>query len=193
MEDKKFVGILASCSTETDAYYGSIARNIGHILAQEYDYNLLFGGASTGGTGAIYDEFSKKGKEIYLFTTEKYEEDSKNMPKAKMQMCETTFDLKKEIFEKSDLIVVLAGGIGTLSELLSFIEEKRSNDKNKYIEIYDEDETFLPLIETLKILVEKKLVSADIFEEFKISHDRSEFEEHIDSYLLKEGNKKYEK
>ena len=184
MEEKEFVAILSSCSDEIDDYYGSIARSIAHILAGR-GYNLVFGGSSTGKMSwAIYDEFSKQGKEIYLFTTEKYADDRVNLPKAKSIPCETTFDMKKGMFENADLVVALAGGLGSLSELSSYIEENRSNDKNVPIEIYDEDEHYLPLIECIKILVDKKMISADIFESFKISHDRSEFEEHIDLYEI---------
>jgi len=183
-EKKKFVTILSSCSDEIDDYYGSIARSIAHILAGR-GYNLVFGGSSTGKMSwAIYDEFSKQGKEIYLFTTEKYADDAKNLPNAKLKMCKTTFDIKSEMFENADLVVVLAGGIGSLSELFAYIEENRSNDKNVPIEIYDEDEHYLPLLECIKILVDKKMISADIFESFKISHDKSEFEEHIDLYEI---------
>ena len=112
MEEKKFVAILSSCSDEIDDYYGSIARSIARILAGR-GYNLVFGGASTGKMSwAIYDEFSKQGKEIYLFTTEKYADDIVNLPKAKLRMCETTFDMKKGMFENADLVVALAGGLG---------------------------------------------------------------------------------
>ena len=190
--EKKYVGILASCSEEIDASYGSTARGIGSVLARN-DYNLIFGGSSTGGTGAIYEEFSNRNKDVYLVTTEKYADDAKNMPKAKSIICETTFDLKKEIFENADLIVVLPGGIGTLSELLSFIEERRSNNKTVPIEIYDDSEYYLTFIELLKILVVKKFVSADIFEEFNISHNLDEFLDHINKYREKERIIAYEK
>ena len=183
-ESKKFVTILSSCSDEIDDYYGSIARSIAHILASR-GYNLVFGGSSTGKMSwAIYDEFSKQGKEIYLFTTEKYADDAKNLPNAKLRMCKTTFEMKSEMFENADLVVVLAGGLGTSSEYETFIEENRSNDKNLTIEIYDENNFYSPYIKWIKTLVDRKMVSADIFESFKISHDRSEFEEHLDLYEI---------
>ena len=53
--DKKFVGILATCSLDVDPYYGSIARSVASWLVA-FDYNLIFGGCSEGATGAIYDD-----------------------------------------------------------------------------------------------------------------------------------------
>ena len=183
---EKYVGIICSSSDDIDNNYKSIARGISSALVS-YDYNLAFGGASKSMMGICYDEFSKHDKKIYAFTTKKYKDDLELLPKAKGIVCETTFDLKKEIFENSDVIVVLPGGIGTYSELLSFIEEKRSNNIDTPIEIYDEDGYFLPLIETLKIMELKNFEDGSSYELFNVSHNFEEFREHMDSYQYKRG------
>ena len=189
--DKKFVGILSTCSLDVDPYYGSVARSVAGWLNQ-FEYNLIFGGCSQGATGAIYDSFSKNDRTIYVCTTKKYEEDARLMEHAKVITCETTFDVKKKIFENSDLIVVLPGGVGTLSEFFSFIEENRSNDRNVPIEVYDEDGFFNPIIDGLKILVANDFASSEILDSFKISHNKDEFMDHLYEYE-KERGKRYEK
>ena len=189
MEDK-YVGILCSSNEDVDDVYKSAARGISHFLVS-YGYNLSFGGCSSSMMGICYDEFSRNNKKINAFTTPKYQEDLKVLDHARGIVCDTTFDLKKELFENSDLIVVLPGGVGTYSEVLSFIEEKRSNDKNIPIEIFDEDGYFLPLIETLKIMELKSFSDDSIYGLFNVSHNFEEFREHIDSYqYMKEANTK---
>lgn len=188
MEDK-YVGILSSSSEEVNDNYKSIARGLSRYLAKS-EFNLIFGGCSKSMMGICYQEFKNNNRNIYSVTTAKYQDDLNNLQDSKHILCETTFDLKKEIFENSDLIVVLPGGIGTYSEVLSFIEEKRSNDKDVPIEIYDEDGYYLPLIETLKIMVVNNFVDASIFDYFKVSHDYEEFKEHIESYLYNERGKR---
>ena len=130
--------ILSSSRDEINDYYKSISRSISNYLAAN-DCDLIFGGASTSMMGICYQEFKKFDRKIYAFTTPKYVNDLKNLDCSKKIICQTTFDLKKSMFENSDLIVCLPGGIGTISELLSYIEEERSNDMNIPIILYDEN------------------------------------------------------
>lgn len=176
--------ILSSASAEIDPYYCSIARSISNYLARS-GCDLVFGAASTSMMGVCYNEFEKQGRNIYAFTTEKYVEDLINLGSAKKFINETTFDMKKSMFEYSDFVVVLPGGIGTLSELLSYIEENRSNDKDIPIEIYDEgdDGYFKPLIETLQFMKSKGFISSDINNLFTISHNKEEFIYNVDKHI----------
>jgi len=181
--EEKYVGIISSSSNDIDEYYKNIAKDLSNYLAIK-GLNLTFGGCSTSMMGNCYQEFIKQGRKVYAFTNEKYKDDLDNLDRATGIVCETTFEVKKGIFENSDIIVALPGGVGTYSEILSFIEEKRSNDKSIPIEIYDEDGYYLPLIETLKIMELKHMIDNNVYSQFNISHNFEEFKEHIDSYLL---------
>ncbi len=48
-----------------------------------------------------------------------------------------TFERSKEIFRLSDLIIILPGGLGTLAEMFSFIEEVRTKKINKRIILFN--------------------------------------------------------
>ena len=67
--------------------------------------------------------------------------------------------------------------------IISFIEEKRSNDKNIPIEIYDEDGYFTPFFETLNLIQIKNFNDESISSLFNVSHNLEEFKLHIDEYL----------
>ena len=81
------------------------------------------------------------------------------------------------MFNNSDLIVCLPGGIGTYSELLSYIEEKRSNSSDKPIIIYDENNFYNKFLKSLRMLVREKFVDKDIFEMFSVVKNREQMEE----------------
>lgn len=184
------VGIICSSRKEIDPYYLSIARSISSYLA-ESGFNLVFGGCSESMMGICYDEFRRRGKNITAVTTTKYIDDLANLKDADPIVCETTFDLKKEIFENTDIIVALPGGIGTDSEILSFIEEVRSNDRKKHIEIYDEgnygERFFEPLInEIIKEKIHNKFADESVLDYFKVSHNESEFKQHIEEFMYRE-------
>ena len=182
----KKVGIICSSSENIDDYYKSVARSVSNYFAQE-GYDLVFGGSSKSMMGICYDEFSKNNRKVYAFTTNKYADELKELEPYAGVICESTFDLKKRLFENSDIIVALPGGIGTCSEIFSFIEEKRSNNRTVPFEIYDEDGYYLPLVEFISILQLKGMADMDIENEFNISHNKDELIEHIENYNKVKG------
>ena len=194
--EEKYVGILASASE--DSFYNediannykSLAKGIASYLAKS-GYNLVFGGSPKSMTGKCYEEFIRHNRKVLVFTTTEYESDLDNMPEAKGYVCDDTFGVKEGIFNNSDVILALPGGIGTYSEILAFIEEKRSNKKDIPIEIYDEDGYLSNmLIETLKIMELKGFVDNSVYSLFSISHNFEELQEHLDEYLYNQKRRK---
>lgn len=181
------VAILSSNSDKISNYYINQARIISNDLATR-GFDLVFGGCSFSMMGACYKEFVQNNRKIYSYTTEKYKDDIINMPDAKHCVEKTTFDLKKALFRKADLIVALAGGIGTLSEVLSFLEENRSNDLNVPIIIYDTNNYYYHLIELLKTMTDNCFLNIDnIMKYIIIINNHQEWLEYIDNFKLKRG------
>ena len=178
------VAILSSSSKEIDNYYLSIARIVAGSLA-DTNFDLVFGGCSASMMGVCYQEFASKGRNIYSFTTEKYANDIIKLPLAKHYIRQTTFDLKKSIFENSDLIVALAGGIGTLSEVLAFVEENRSNDKNVPIIIYDENNYYKFLLEELGLMQNEYFLNEDISKWLTIIHNYDEWNKYLENFVMR--------
>lgn len=166
--------ILSSSREDIDPYYKSIAKSIADFLADN-GCNLVFGGASYSMMGICYDSFVKRNKKVYAYTTEKYISDLENLKHSINYVCDNTFDMKKRMFEKSDLVVCLPGGPGTLSEILTYIEEKRSNDKDNPIIIYDESGYYNKLGEIFNEFIENKFADDSIYEIFKVAHNKDDF------------------
>lgn len=178
--------ILSSSRDEIDPYYKSIARSVSNFLAIN-ECDLVFGACSNSMMGICYEEFAKQNRNIYSFTTKKYIDDLNNLEKSKHYIRETTFDLKKDMFLNSDLIVCLPGGVGTISELLTYIEEKRSNDSDVPIIVYDENHFYDKTIEVLKELIKEGFALNNIFDMFKIVKNKNEF---MDEYYRMKGRRK---
>lgn len=175
--------IISSSRDEIDDYYKSIARSISNFLAYN-ECNLIFGGSSSSMMGICYDEFSRLDRNIYAYTTSKYIDDLKNLKNAKPIICETTFDLKKHMFENSDLIICLPGGLGTISELLSYIEEKRSNDRDIPIIVYDENNYYKNFFNMLNETIINKFSDNNIYLTFDLATNVEEFK---DLFMEKRG------
>lgn len=175
--------ILSSASVEIDKYYLEQAKKISSFLA-ENNFDLIFGGSCYSMMGCCYEEFTKRGRTVYAFTTKPYVDQLEHLKEAISIVVNTTFDLKKLMFQESDIIVCLAGGIGTLSEILAYIEEKRSNAQDKPIIIYDENEFYKHLMQQLEKCEQEKFVSTSVKNQFIVVHNETEFKNII--YQLKE-------
>ena len=138
------------------------------------------------------DSNSISSKDLFdeaVFKAKKYQDDLNNLQSAEWIICDDTFEMKKKMFENSDLIVVLPGGFGTISEVFSFIEENRSNDKLLPIEIYDEDNYYKNMFKFIEEMRMKKFVSDDIYNYFDLSHNKDEFIDHLNKTIFKRRSK----
>ena len=174
------IAICTSQSTDIDEKYIESSKKIIKYLAEK-NFDLNWGGVGYSIMGVCYDEFTKNNKKAYAYKTPKYLDDLKDLPKAKHQVFDTTFDLKKNLFNDSKIIVMLPGGIGSISELFSYLEEIRSNGKNQLLIIYNESHHFDKTIELINDLVERKFADKSIYNFFKIANNFEEFKEIIEN------------
>lgn len=170
--------IISSASETISIEYLDLAENVSEFLAKQ-GFDLVFGASAFSMMGACYNTFVKYERNVYALTNPKYKDQFKQLPKAKHQLCMTTFDLKKELFNRSDLIICLPGGIGTYSEVLSFLEEKRSNNRQKPIIIYNENGFYDKLLSNIEDLVNKGFLSKNIFDSFVLINNQKEFEKAV--------------
>lgn len=178
------VAICSSSDELIDDKYKNSARKIITFLANN-DCDLVWGSASSSIMGICYDEFSKKGRKIHGFTTEKYVDDLKNLPNAAHKVCDNTFLMKQEIFNNSDMILFLPGGIGTISEFFAYLEEVRSNGSNKILIIYNEDHHFDTALRLIEDLVQRNFNSKSMYGCFNVINNIEEFKK----YFIEKINK----
>ena len=135
------VTISSSSSTTIDQKYYDESRKALEYLADE-GFDLNWGSADYSIMGLCYEVFRDKGRNIYGYTSEKYKSDIERLPDATHTVYEDTFDLKKHIFTDADLVMILPGGTGYISEFFAYLEEIRSNDKNTKLVVYNVDHQY---------------------------------------------------
>ena len=168
------VTISSSSNDNIDEKYKQSAIEITSYLADS-GCDLNWGSGDSSIMGICYSEFSKKGRNIYGYTTPKYEYELVNLPNAEHQMFDNTFDLKEHIFYDADLIIVLPGGTGSISEFFSYLEEIRSNDKDKQLILYNNDHHFDKTIELINDLVKRSFNNETITNFYKVINSFEEF------------------
>ena len=118
-------------------------------LAKIDGVNLVFGAYHKGLMKIVHDSFKENSKKITGVLTEyhkKIAEFEYNYDET--VIVDTTTNRFYEVFNRSDVILILPGGLGTLAELFSAIEERRIENYKKII-IYNVNYFYTPIIEAL--------------------------------------------
>ena len=168
------VTISSSSNDLIDDKYKKSSIELTDFLASS-GCDLNWGSGSISIMGICYDEFVKYDRNIYGYTSSKYVDDIENLPKATHKVFDTTFDLKKNIFTDADIIVMLPGGTGTISEFFAYLEEIRSNDIDKVLILYNSDHHFDKTIELIDDLVKRSFNGTNIYDYFKVANSLDEF------------------
>ena len=176
--------ISSSSNEAIDEKYKESARHLLNYLVTIDNAELNWGSGSISIMGLCYEVFKSAGKKMHGYTSAKYASDIENLKEADHKIYETTYDLKKAILYDADVVIMLAGGTGTISEFFGHLEEIRSNDANKLLVIYDENHHFDTTLALIEDLVKRKFNSETIYNYFKIARSVEEFEQ-----ILKENGK----
>ncbi len=159
------VSICSSSKNNIDDIYKEESKRVIEYLA-ENNWDLNWGAGSEGIMGICYEIFSKYNRKIYGYTTPKYIDMLNSFSNVEHYIYEDTFLLKQNLFNDGDIILVLPGGLGSISEFLAYLEENRSNDRNKKIILYNVNHYYDKVLDELKDLVDKRFNDESIYDYF---------------------------
>ncbi len=164
---KLFIG--CSSSDECDEDINLDIMNVAVSLAKiDVDYDLIIGGVKGGIMGEIRNIFQKYQKRIMTIVSTKYQEEAEMMPSEITMVCENTFEKTKSIFWHSDVFLILPGGIGTIMEFLSILEEKRTCNSSKPIILFNYNHYYDEFINWLNNLEEQGFINNKDIKQFKV-------------------------
>ena len=142
-----FVG-CSSSSKITDESFVNGARRIGQALVNN-NYGLVFGACNYGLMGEVYRTMKSSNSSVIGVAPTLYKDDFKTLQCDEEYAVDTTNERISLMINKSDIIIFLAGGTGTLEEIIVTIEMKRRREIDKPIIIYDETSFYQLLVEQL--------------------------------------------
>lgn len=129
------MNIFVGCSStnSTNEAYNNAARNVGMFIKKR-NHNLVFGGCKNGLMGEVYKSVATaRHSKIIVTTVKRYQEDLQGMSYNEVYVSDTINERKNDILKLADIFLFLPGGIGTVDELLTAIETKRSGEHSKPI------------------------------------------------------------
>ena len=123
--------IFISCSSseEINEEYKIVSKYLINEISKDND--LVFGCTDRGLMGICYNAFLENNRKIYGVCNEMYADELENLNLTEVEYVKS-FEEANSVFAKiSDLILVLPGSFGTMSELIDLLEEKRVGIHNK--------------------------------------------------------------
>ncbi|MEK7597301.1 MAG: TIGR00730 family Rossman fold protein [Patescibacteria group bacterium] len=142
--------ICVFCSTnEVDKKYIEETKQLGVMIAKN-NFNLVWGGGNLGLMKVISDSVKNNGGKIFGVTIE-FLKDVRKMDADEMLITKDFPERKKLLLKKSDAVILLAGGLGSLDEISEVIELKKHNFHLKPVVVLNTDKFY----EGLKIQLER--------------------------------------
>ena len=123
------MNIFVGCASRdtNNSVYNNIAKQLGNYILTN-KHNLVFGGCEYGLMGIIYKTLKQSQSKIFVTIAEAYKDDLKNLVYTEAILTKTVNERKDTIIKKSDVLVFLPGGIGTIDELVTSIETRRNKE-----------------------------------------------------------------
>lgn len=177
------VFIASSANEQIDKKYKDLARNVSNIFAK-YGFDLMFGAANYSMMGECYREFVKYNRKIYAYTVPKYESDFEDLPEATCYKVDDTLIRFQKLYFNSDFIVILPGGMGTLAEFFSAIEEYRASLGNYKIILYNYEGYYDGIIDWMQQNVETGFFKEDFNLRYKMISDLETLEKIVNDFSL---------
>ena len=169
------MNIFIGCASEDiDDSFNKNSLSLINEIAKIKDVNLVFGAYHNGLMGKCYEIFKDNNKKVTGITLNLYKDQLDDLELDEAVLVETSMDRMREIYQKSDVLLFLPGGLGTYTEILSSIEESRTKEDNKLIILYNDDFFYSPLIKEMFWLYEKKFAKKSIGEYVRIESKEEE-------------------
>lgn len=172
------VFVATSARDEVLDKYGNICLELLEEVASLEHTNLVFGAYGYGLMGKAYDIFKKHKKKIIGVAPNAYKSDFEKVPCDEEILTTSSMTRLEKIYEKSDVLLFLPGGLGTYSELFSCLEEMKSNPGKKII-VYNVDFFFSPMLEEMYNLYCQGFLEKNLGEYILISNSKEEIIEKL--------------
>lgn len=168
--------IFIGCSSYNtiDKKYLDFSSHIADLCIKN-NLNLIFGASNNGMMGEIYRKYLGTTLSIEGINIIKYQEDLKVL-NCKKTVFENTLK-QLEYFLKSDILLFLPGGVGTLNEIISAVTAKRNSETKAKIIIYNFEGYYNFLISLLNKFIEEGFSKKDDL--FVIVNNDLEFEQEL--------------
>jgi uncharacterized protein (TIGR00730 family) len=153
MADIKAVCVFCGARNDVPQTYLDAGKTFGAELARR-GVRLVYGGGDCGVMGAVANSVLKnKGLVTGVFPRSLKNLESEHASLSEIIMVESMHERKRIMFERSDAIVVLPGGFGTMDEMFEIITWKQLKFHEKPVVILNHEGYWKPLVALMENII----------------------------------------
>ncbi len=150
--------VAGTSKEEVSDSYKNESKILLESISKIPNISLVFGGYHRGIMAIAYDEFKNNSKEVVAVSDLLFQDSLKELDTELSIVTENTMTRSQVLYENSDCLLFLPGGIGTYSELFMAIEENKNSKKPKPIILYNYDYFYTPIIKELYHLYQEGFI-----------------------------------
>lgn len=130
-------------------------------LLTEQGYDLVYGGGQTGLMGMIADQFLQADRQVIGVRPEKLiADEAAHTSLTELIVVPNMFARKAAMLEMSDAFIALAGGIGTLDEIIEVYTQTKIGFMDKFCGVLNTNGYYDHLAQLLDHMVEREFLTA---------------------------------
>src|SRR3989344_6633092 len=141
-----------SSSSDVDSVYSEAATQTGREIGSR-GHNLVYGGSNLGLMGKVARAVQATGGEVYGFIHEIFKHSAEG--EDKLTVARDLRERKALMEQNSDAYITLAGGFGTLDEMIEVIAIKQMRIHNKPLVLLNTEGFYNPLRSFFEGFIEK--------------------------------------
>lgn len=183
----KNVCVFCSSSNNLDESYSKDAKLMGKLIA-ENGYDLIYGGSYRGLMGDVALSAKEHGSTVYGIMPKKIYELIKEErgPVDKFILTETLRERKEILDLNSDAIIALAGGFGTLDEIIEMLDLKLLSYNGKPLIFLNTNGYYNKLIEFFEQIISEKFANEDAKDAYYVAQTPEDAINYIKNYKIPE-------
>ncbi len=169
------VCVFCASSPTVDRVFFDAATELGELIGESFS-TMVFGGGMVGLMGSVAKGVhSRGGKVVGVIPDAMRRVDGRPYLDADELIVTKSMSERKEImFDRSDAFITLAGGFGTLDELMEVITLRQVGVHAKPIVILNTDNFFDPLLQWIRDAAARSFVHASVTDLFYVANSPSE-------------------
>lgn len=174
------VGVFLSAK-DLPEKYTEPAVEFGKLLV-EYGYKFVYGGSEVGLMKVVADIVDEAGGEIIAVSTKIFEKSCRSGV-SEVLITETIAERKSMMLMKSDAVVALSGGTGTLDEITEIMELRKNNLHDKPVIFLNSGGFWNGLKQQLEMMEQEGFLFKPLSELVYFAESPQDAIQYLDSYF----------
>ncbi len=188
---KRAICVFCSSSDRVPSHFFELAREMGIAIGRR-GYTLVYGGGAIGLMGAVARAAKGEGAEVIGVIPESMNARGITYEEADRLVLTKDLRERKAVMEaRSDALIALPGGFGTLEETLETLTLKQLHAHNKPVVIVNAYGFYAPLLDQFAQLYEQSFARPELSETYRVVSGVAEALEYVEAYQPKSAPEKW--